>query len=102
MALSLTTSAKTARSGAAGAPRNTPLRRKQNRDRLRTLGFLSPWLIGFSVFFAYPLIATVYFSFMHYNQIKAPDFVGLRNWKYVFQQMPLFGPRCGTRCGWSW
>ncbi|TJZ55848.1 sugar ABC transporter permease [Streptomyces piniterrae] len=68
------------------------LRRRRNRARLRTAGFLSPWLIGFSVFFAYPLIATVYFSFMHYNQIEEPDFVGLRNWKYVLTQMPLFGP----------
>ncbi|MET7937571.1 sugar ABC transporter permease [Streptomyces sp. NPDC005322] len=67
-------------------------RRKAARERLRTLGFLSPWLIGFTVFFGYPLIATVYFSFMHYNQIQAPTFVGLRNWHYVLQQMPLFGP----------
>ncbi|MET8014557.1 sugar ABC transporter permease [Streptomyces sp. NPDC005271] len=72
---------------------NAPaLRRKAARERLRTLGFLSPWLIGFTVFFGYPLIATVYFSFMHYNQIQAPTFVGLRNWHYVLQQMPLFGP----------
>ncbi|WP_432090105.1 carbohydrate ABC transporter permease [Streptomyces sp. NRRL F-5630] len=76
-----------------GRPRDSaPLRRKKNRARLRTVGFLSPWLIGFSVFFAYPLIATVYFSFMHYNQIKSPTFVGLKNWKYVFTEMPLFGP----------
>ncbi|MFC6061816.1 carbohydrate ABC transporter permease [Streptomyces ochraceiscleroticus] len=68
------------------------LRRKHRRTRLRTLGFLSPWLVGFSVFFAYPLLATVYFSFMHYNQIKEPTFVGLRNWTYVLTQMPLFGP----------
>ncbi|MFE1773008.1 carbohydrate ABC transporter permease [Streptomyces sp. NPDC059008] len=68
------------------------LRRKRTRDRLRTLGFLSPWLIGFSVFFGYPLIATVYFSFVHYNQIEPPAFVGLRNWNYVLTQMPLFGP----------
>ncbi|MFJ9414028.1 MULTISPECIES: carbohydrate ABC transporter permease [unclassified Streptomyces] len=72
------------------------LRRKRNRERLRTLGFLSPWLVGFSVFFGYPLIATVYFSFMHYNQIEPPDFVGLRNWKYVLTQMPLFGPALGN------
>ncbi|MEU1803483.1 sugar ABC transporter permease [Streptomyces sp. NPDC019937] len=72
---------------------NSPaLRRKAVRRRLRTLGFLSPWLVGFTVFFGYPLIATVYFSFMHYNQIEAPTFVGLRNWRYVFEQMPLFGP----------
>ncbi|MFI8849667.1 sugar ABC transporter permease [Streptomyces sp. 891-h] len=69
-----------------------PLRRKKTRDRLRTVGFLSPWLVGFSVFFGYPLIATGYFSFMHYNQIKEPEFVGWRNWSYVFTQMPLFGP----------
>lgn len=72
---------------------NAPaLRRKARRERLRTLGFLSPWLVGFTVFFGYPLIATVYFSFMHYNQIEAPTFVGLRNWRYVLAQMPLFGP----------
>lgn len=92
MAMSLSTSAKAAEPAAAKSPGNSPLRRKQNRSRLRTLGFLSPWLIGFSVFFGYPLIATVYFSFMHYNQIKSPTFVGLRNWKYVLDQMPLFGP----------
>lgn len=92
MALSLPTSAKSAGRGPGPASRTTPLRRKRNRERLRTLGFLSPWLVGFSVFFGYPLIATVYFSFMHYNQIKAPTFVGLRNWRYVFEQMPLFGP----------
>ncbi|MGW2185419.1 carbohydrate ABC transporter permease [Streptomyces sp. NPDC001719] len=68
------------------------LRRRHNRERLRTLGFLSPWLVGFTVFFGYPLLATVYFSFMHYNQIQAPTFVGLRNWRYVLEQMPLFGP----------
>lgn len=68
------------------------LRRRHSRERLRTLGFLSPWLIGFTVFFGYPLLATVYFSFMHYNQIQAPSFVGLRNWTYVLDRMPLFGP----------
>ncbi|MET9589689.1 sugar ABC transporter permease [Streptomyces sp. NPDC006516] len=92
MALSLSTPAKSAGRATEPAPRNSPLRRKRNRERLRTLGFLSPWLVGFSVFFGYPLIATVYFSFMHYNQIKAPTFVGLRNWRYVLEQMPLFGP----------
>ncbi|MEV6260433.1 sugar ABC transporter permease [Streptomyces sp. NPDC051784] len=92
MALSHLTPAKSAEGAAGPAPDDAPLRRKRNRERLRTLGFLSPWLVGFSVFFGYPLIATVYFSFMHYNQIKAPTFVGLRNWRYVLEQMPLFGP----------
>ena len=68
------------------------LRRKRARERLRILGFLSPWLVGFSVFFGYPLLATGSFSVMHYNQIEPPEFVGLRNWKYVLTQMPLLGP----------
>ncbi|HWU05971.1 MAG TPA: sugar ABC transporter permease [Streptomyces sp.] len=96
MALSLSTPAESAGRAAGPAPRTSPLRRKRNRERLRTLGFLSPWLVGFSVFFGYPLIATVYFSFMHYNQIKEPTFVGLRNWRYVLEQMPLFGPALGN------
>jgi multiple sugar transport system permease protein len=91
MAVSLSPSAGASPAAASGTPVNTQLRRRRSRQRLKVLGFLSPWLIGFSVFFGYPLIATVYFSFMHYNQIKPPTFVGLRNWKYVLGQMPLFG-----------
>ncbi|OIV37940.1 sugar ABC transporter permease [Mangrovactinospora gilvigrisea] len=65
---------------------------KRRRQALTTLAFLSPWIIGFAAFFAYPLASTVYFSFMHYNQINPPTFVGLRNWKYVFTEYPLFAP----------
>ncbi|MFI6346121.1 carbohydrate ABC transporter permease [Streptomyces sp. NPDC050560] len=91
MALPLTPAGSAARPKDTEGPRAPRLSRR-GRERLRVLGFLSPWLVGFSVFFGYPLVATVYFSFMHYNQIKAPTFVGLRNWKYVLGQMPLFGP----------
>lgn len=66
------------------------LRAKHRRSALRTLAFLSPWLIGFSVFFAYPLISTVYFSFTQYDGFTAPTFDGLKNWSYVFNDYPLF------------
>ncbi|MFJ8308263.1 MULTISPECIES: carbohydrate ABC transporter permease [unclassified Streptomyces] len=68
------------------------LRAKHRRSALRTLAFLSPWLIGFSVFFAYPLISTVYFSFTQYDGFAAPSFDGLKNWSYVFNDYPLFWP----------
>ncbi|KOU40551.1 carbohydrate ABC transporter permease [Streptomyces sp. WM6378] len=68
------------------------LRSKHRRSMLRTLAFLSPWLIGFSVFFAYPLISTVYFSFTHYDGFGAATFDGLQNWSYVFNDYPLFWP----------
>jgi multiple sugar transport system permease protein len=68
------------------------LRAKRRKANLRTLGFLSPWLIGFSVFFAYPLISTVYFSFMKYDGFAPPTWVGLKNWTYVFSDYPFFWP----------
>ncbi|MFI9271613.1 carbohydrate ABC transporter permease [Kitasatospora sp. NPDC052896] len=76
------------------APLNSPLpaalRRRRRREAARTLAFLSPWLIGFGVFFAYPLVSTVYFSFMKYDGFTAPVFTGLRNWHYVLSDYPFF------------
>ncbi|MGW4698220.1 carbohydrate ABC transporter permease [Kitasatospora cineracea] len=66
------------------------LRRKRRRERARTLAFLSPWLIGFGVFFLYPLASTAYFSFTHYDGYLAPTFSGLKNWDYVFTKYPPF------------
>ncbi|MGW0699276.1 carbohydrate ABC transporter permease [Streptomyces sp. NPDC002867] len=74
------------------APLAPGLRSKRRRSALRTLGFLSPWLVGFGVFFAYPLIATVYFSFMEYDGFAPPAFVGLKNWVYVFRDNPHLWP----------
>ncbi|EST23112.1 carbohydrate ABC transporter permease [Streptomyces niveus] len=68
------------------------LRSKQRRSALRTLAFLSPWLIGFTVFFAYPLVSTVYFSFMKYDGFNSPVWNGLGNWSYVFSDYPMFWP----------
>ncbi|WP_431959809.1 carbohydrate ABC transporter permease [Actinacidiphila sp. bgisy160] len=68
------------------------LRAKRRREALRTLAFMSPWLVGFSVFFAYPLVSTVYFSFMKYDGFTAPTWNGLRNWSYVFDDYPFFWP----------
>ncbi|MBD0747362.1 carbohydrate ABC transporter permease [Streptomyces sp. CBMA152] len=68
------------------------LRAKRRRAALRTLAFMSPWLIGFGVFFAYPLFSTVYFSFTDYDGFTAPSFTGLKNWSYVFNDYPMFWP----------
>ncbi|MEU6929323.1 sugar ABC transporter permease [Streptomyces sp. NPDC046385] len=68
------------------------LRAKRRRSALRTAAFMSPWLIGFGVFFAYPMVSTVYFSFMDYDGFTAPSFNGLENWTYVFRDYPMFWP----------
>jgi multiple sugar transport system permease protein len=68
------------------------LKVKRRKARLRALAFLSPWIIGFGVFFVYPLLSTVYFSFMHYNGINPPTWAAGKNWSYVFEDYPFFWP----------
>ncbi|MER6166179.1 carbohydrate ABC transporter permease [Streptomyces violaceorubidus] len=68
------------------------LRAKRRSSALRTVAFMSPWLVGFGLFFAYPLVSTVYFSLMKYDGFGVPEFRGLENWAYVFQDYPLFWP----------
>ena len=43
--------------------------------------FSSPWIVGFFVFMAYPLLASIYFSFCDYSVLKPPVWVGLDNYK---------------------
>ena len=41
--------------------------------------FVSPWIIGFSAFVAYPILASLYFSFCDYSVLSPPQWVGLYN-----------------------
>jgi multiple sugar transport system permease protein len=43
--------------------------------------FLVPWLIGFLVFTAGPMLATAFLSFTDYNVIRPPVVVGLENYE---------------------
>ncbi|WP_223167928.1 carbohydrate ABC transporter permease [Nonomuraea sp. SYSU D8015] len=53
-------------------------------EGLRALAWLSPWIAGVSIFFIYPLISTVYFSFHRYDMYTL-EFIGLDNYRYLFQ-----------------
>lgn len=78
-----------------GAGRVARLRRSLRGD-VAALPFLLPWLIGLALFFIYPMVATVYFSFTHYDQINPPEFVGLRNWEFVFADFRPFRQALGN------
>jgi multiple sugar transport system permease protein len=43
--------------------------------------FISPWLVGFVVFMAYPVLYTAYLSLTDYDVINDPSFVGLDNYR---------------------
>ena len=49
---------------------------------------MSPWLVGFSVFFGYPLVMSAYLSFNHYDLLGSPRWVGLANYRYLFTVDP--------------
>jgi multiple sugar transport system permease protein len=50
------------------------------RQTRNGLLFVSPWLIGFALFFAYPFFATVYYSFTNFSGVGAAHWVGLQNY----------------------
>src|SRR2546421_623812 len=52
---------------------------------------MSPWLVGFSVFFGDPLVMSVYLSFNHYDLPSPPHWVGLANYRYLFTVDPQVG-----------
>jgi multiple sugar transport system permease protein len=58
------------------------------RRRRLVLLFMSPWLVGFSLFFAYPLVMTGYLSFTHYDLLSPPHWIGLANYRYLFTVDP--------------
>jgi multiple sugar transport system permease protein len=62
------------------------------RRRLTVLAFLSPWLAGFSVFFAYPIIWTGYLSLHSYDLLSPPRWVGLANYRYLLGDDPQIWP----------
>lgn len=50
---------------------------------------LTPTLLGMLIFFIYPLIATVVFSFSRFDLVTSPQWIGLRNYKYFLHQDPV-------------
>ena len=58
---------------------------KRTKADFRTgMLFLSPWLIGFLAFTLYPMVVSFYYSFTIYHSRRAPDWVGLQNYKVLF------------------
>lgn len=68
---------------AARAPiaRVSPARRRARRRNVASaLLFLSPWIIGFTVFTAWPIIYSLILSFTDYDVINDPTFIGGANY----------------------
>jgi multiple sugar transport system permease protein len=66
------------------AGRRRAKRRAAWRRRRTVLLFMSPWIVGFCVFFGYPLLDNAYLSFTHYDLLSSPRWIGLANYRYLF------------------
>lgn len=64
-------------------------RRDSVRRTRNGLLFISPWVVGFVLFFAYPFFATIYYSFTNFSGVGAAQWVGLSNYSALFHD-PLF------------
>lgn len=66
----------------------SPARR---REVLYGFFFISPWLIGFLLFYVFPMAASIVFSFMDFNLARPADatFIGMRNWQRLLSDGTL-------------
>jgi multiple sugar transport system permease protein len=62
----------------------TSLSSSRRREALAGYLFISPWLLGFIVFFLGPIIASFLISFTSWNIVGAPEWVGLANYQTIF------------------
>jgi multiple sugar transport system permease protein len=50
---------------------------------------ISPWIAGFLIFTAGPIVASLFFSFCNYDVVTSPNWVGIQNYKRLISD-PLF------------
>src|SRR5207248_10888275 len=81
--------AGTAGASAPAVPLRTAARRRADwRRRRLVLLLMSPWIVGFTVFFGYPLVMSAYLSFNHYDLLSPPRWVGWANYLYLLRVDP--------------
>ncbi len=60
-------------------------RRGRRRENLAGYLFMSPWIAGFLLLTAGPMVASLYYAFTSYNLFTPPRWVGLDNFTTMFQ-----------------
>lgn len=68
---------------------------RERRNIRNGLLFISPWLVGFTIFMAYPLAASLYFSLCDYSVLKPPVFIGTLNYQELAAD-PVFWKSLGN------
>ena len=75
---------------AVASAQRTGMTKREKRNQVVGVLFVSPWIVGFLLFAVYPLIAAVYYSMTNFDFIRVPKFVGLSNYVRLFTNDPDF------------
>jgi multiple sugar transport system permease protein len=62
------------------------------REAATGYALIVPWLLGFLIWTAYPILASLYYSFTTYNVFQPPKWVGLENYTRILTRDPNFWP----------
>ena len=62
----------------------------RRREAVAGLVFTLPWILSLVVFTAYPVLASVFYSFTEYNIVQPPEWVGLENYRTMLTNDPAF------------
>jgi len=60
------------------------------RDARVGVLFALPWIFGFLIFLAYPLIASLLTSFTSFSVLRPPTFIGLQNYNELFHDQVFY------------
>jgi multiple sugar transport system permease protein len=67
----------------------------RKREALEGYLFLAPWALGFVLFVAGPILASLVLSFTKYNIIRPPEFIGLGNYVTALTKDDILFPSIG-------
>ena len=64
--------------------------RREWRENIEGYIAISPWIIGYVVFVAGPLLASLYLSLTKWSILRPPEWIGFENYAELLTEDPLF------------
>ena len=64
--------------------------RRKHKDWIWAYLFIAPTVLGLYIFFLYPMVSSVFISFTKWNHLSAPRYIGLSNYKQLFQDPTIW------------
>ena len=80
---------RAANKNASSGPRHRRRGPLARSETLAGLAFISPWLVGFLIFTAGPMLASLWLSFTEYDVLNPPEWIGLGNYRELFEDPRL-------------